>query len=164
MQNLDCTIYDVILWASKIYQFIYHVTREISRKLIREWQVAYMYAVKHNRSVKSDIACYMFRSSSTILRHFKVHDLKPQWTRVKNILQFGRCHKIYSFHDVGLLWIFNSFRTFGLLLKPCHIFSINVIYLFIFCRLCFVGIVWIFIFFWRIRTCMCKRLRSLETD
>jgi hypothetical protein len=66
------------------------------------------------------------------LETFKVHNLKPQWRRVKNILQFERCHKFYSFHDVGLWIFFYSCNAFGLF--------------FFFVRLCCVGLVEYFVF------------------
>jgi len=56
MQYLDYTIYDVTLWASTTYQYIYHITREMSRKLIREWQVSlfvyiYIYMCRQTQQI-----------------------------------------------------------------------------------------------------------------
>jgi hypothetical protein len=157
--DIDCTIYDVTLWAST-YHYSYHITREISCKLIREWQEAYIYAVKHNKFVKSDIVGYVFRSSSTNLRHFKVHNLKLLCTCVKIFSSLADITNFAVFVTLGYYGFFYSLRTVGLLLRPCHICYINVIsYLFVpimFCGTCLR--IWLL---WCIRTCMCMRVRSV---
>ena len=37
-----------------------------------------------------------------------MHNLKPKWTCVKNILQFVKSHTSYNCHGIGLIQIFCS--------------------------------------------------------
>ena len=74
---------------------------------------------------------------------------------------FGDVTNFTVFMTLDYYGFFSSFITFGLLLKPCDIFFLFMLF---FVPIVFCGLVRIFSFFWCIRTYMCLRLCSLETD
>ena len=58
-------------------------------------------AVTHNRFVKPDIACYVFRSWPSITsRHWRTQ-FKAKSTCVESVLQFLRPHKFFDSHNIG---------------------------------------------------------------
>ena len=80
-------------------------------------------AIRHNKFIKFNTACYKFQLSLTI-SGIKVHNLTPQWICVKIILKFVTSHRFYNCHKIWLLWIFYSLSIISFLLfKPCHIVS-----------------------------------------